>query len=193
MTADGNVRIFRKYDTKPELVTAFKALPNTEPSTICGAGMVTDWQQSSGALLVGGDSRDIKVWNSQYEVCVENIKTRAGSALTALSSDHIAGFIICAGFGDGSVRIYDRREPLKSAMVRVYRAVHRSWVGTLHMQRGGQRELVSGDTCGDVAQWDIRLEQPLRFFRAHQDGMPALAIHEHAPVFATCVQLSYIS
>ncbi|KAG0147202.1 hypothetical protein CROQUDRAFT_43208 [Cronartium quercuum f. sp. fusiforme G11] len=186
-TADGTVRIFRNYDRVQgqELVTAFKALPNMEPSTIGAAGMVTDWQQSSGMLMVGGDSREIKVWSSRREACVENIPTRAGSCLTSLSSDHVSGFIICAGFGDGAVRIYDRREAMKSSMVRVYKALHRSWVGTLHMQRGGQRELVSGDTCGDVGQWDVRLDQPLRFFRAHQDGMPALAIHEHAPVFGT--------
>ncbi|EGG06627.1 uncharacterized protein MELLADRAFT_36026 [Melampsora larici-populina 98AG31] len=184
-TADGNVRIFRNYERKPELVTGFKSLPNSEPSKVGSSGLILDWQQSSGLLLCGGDSREIKVWNSKKEMCIENIKTRSGSPLTSLSSDHVSSFIICAGFGDGSIRVYDRRESLKSSMVRVYKAIHRSWVHTLHMQRGGQRELVSGDSCGDVVQWDVRLDQPLRFFRAHDDGMPALDIHEHAPVFAT--------
>ena len=32
-----------------------------------GSGLVFDWKQSTGSLLVGGDSRVIKVWDAQTE------------------------------------------------------------------------------------------------------------------------------
>ena len=32
-----------------------------------GSGLVLDWKQSTGSLLVGGDSRVIKVWDAQTE------------------------------------------------------------------------------------------------------------------------------
>jgi regulatory associated protein of mTOR len=32
-----------------------------------GSGLVLDWKQSTGSLLVGGDSRVIKVWDAETE------------------------------------------------------------------------------------------------------------------------------
>lgn len=61
-----------------------------------------------------------------------------------MTSDQVAGDIVAAGFGDGMVRIYDRRQPGRPAMTRMYKGKHREWVTTIHMQRGGYRELVSG-------------------------------------------------
>lgn len=37
--------------------------------------------------------------------------------------------------------------------------------------------------------WDIRLTEPIRTFQAHQGGMTQIAVHEHAPIFATYVLL----
>jgi hypothetical protein len=49
--------------------------------------------------------------------------------------------------------------------------------------------IVSPDSLsGEVAVWDIRLAEPLKMFQAHQrnaNSLAALAVHEHAPVFAT--------
>ncbi|WAR53997.1 hypothetical protein PtB15_3B507 [Puccinia triticina] len=186
-TPDGNVRIFRDYEDpgKLEVVTAFKGLPNNEPSSLGESGSVTDWQQSTGLLIVGGNSRDIKVWNSRRERCVEDIKTRSNSCLTSVSSDHHSGWLIAAGFGDGSVRIFDRRKPSKNSMVKVFRAVHSSWCSKIKFQAGHRRELFSGDSTGLVSHWDVRLDSPLRTFLAHDEGMPALDLHDHSPILAT--------
>jgi regulator-associated protein of mTOR len=183
------VRIFRHYDRpgKLEVVSAFKGLPNNEPSSLGEAGCVTDWQQSTGLLIVGGNSRDMKVWNSRRESCIEDIKTRSNSCLTSLSSDHHSGWIISAGFGDGSVRIFDRRKPSKNSMVKVFRSVHSSWCSQIKFQGGHRRELFSGDSTGLVAQWDARFDSPLRTFMAHDEGMPALDLHDHSPLLATLV------
>lgn len=186
-TPDGNVRIFRDYDRpdRVEVVTAFKALPNNEPSSFGESGVVTDWQQSTGLLIVGGNSREIKVWNSRRESCIENLKTRSNSPLTTISSDHHSGWIISAGFGDGSIRIYDRRKATKNSMVKVYRSFHSSWLTKLKFQDGNRRELVSGDSTGSISQWDFRLDFPLRSFHSHPEGMPVLDLHDHAPILAS--------
>ncbi|KAA1125557.1 hypothetical protein PGTUg99_019325 [Puccinia graminis f. sp. tritici] len=186
-TPDGNVRIFRDYERpgKLAMVTAFKGLPNNEPSSLGESGSVTDWQQSTGLLLVGGNSRDIKVWNSRRERCVEDIKTRSNSCLTSLSSDHHSGWMIAAGFGDGSVRMFDRRKPPKNSMVKVFRSVHSSWCSTIKLQAGHRRELFSADSTGLIAQWDLRFDSPLRTFLAHEEGMPAFDLHDHAPILAS--------
>lgn len=69
--ADGVLRLYRNYDPAVDqgpvqMVSAFRGL--TELVTVRqGAGVVMDWKQSAGILLVGGDSRIIKVWDAQTE------------------------------------------------------------------------------------------------------------------------------
>lgn len=69
--ADGIVRLYRNYDSTLEqgplqMVSAFRAL-NEMVQLRQGSGLVMDWKQSSGTLLVGGDSHVVKVWDAQTE------------------------------------------------------------------------------------------------------------------------------
>jgi len=81
VSADGIVRLFRNYDPTLEqgplqMVSAFRAL-NEMVQLRQGSGLVMDWKQSAGMLLVGGDSRVIKVWDAQTEtqglVCLHKV------------------------------------------------------------------------------------------------------------------------
>ena len=116
---------------------------------------------------------------------LQDIPARSGSCITSLTSEQVAGNIFVAGFGDGAVRVYDRRQPPRDSMVKVWKDHHRSWIVKVHMQRGGMRELVSGSATGEVKLWDIRMESPVKSFLAHTKGMRNLSVHEHAPVIAT--------
>ena len=62
-----------------------------------------------------------------------------------MTCDQVAGNIVVAGFGDGGLRVYDRRLAPRDNMVRRYTGVHSSWVQNVHMQRGGNRELVTAE------------------------------------------------
>lgn len=205
-SSDGVLRIFRNYESPKdiELVTAFRGLTELIPSNR-NAGLVCDWQQGQGKALVAGDVKVIKVWNAATEVCCADIPARSSSCVTSLTSDQVAGQIFVAGFGDGAVRVFDRRLNSRSACVRVWRE-HRQWVVGVHLQRGGVRELVSGSRNGEVRLWDLRNERPIAGFDvtkmhvgtggadrtgAGGDGvatkamtMRSLSVHEHAPVFA---------
>ncbi|KAF3941315.1 hypothetical protein ABW19_dt0202382 [Dactylella cylindrospora] len=184
-SGDGVVRIYKNYedDRKIELVSAWRALTDLLPSNR-SSGLVAEWQQGRGALLVGGDMKVIRVWDAPREVCLQDIPARSGSCITSLTSDQVAGNIFVAGFGDGAVRVYDRRMDPRDAMVKVWKE-HKAWITKVHMQRGGLRELVTGSTNGDVKLWDIRNPSALLDVLAHKSGMRSLAVHEHAPVFAT--------
>lgn len=48
------------------MVSAFRGL-NEVIQTRQGSGVVTDWKQSLGTLLIGGDSRVIKTWDAGTE------------------------------------------------------------------------------------------------------------------------------
>lgn len=62
---------------------------------------------------------------------------------------------------------------------------HKAWVTGIHLQREGNRELVSGGFEGDIKIWDIRESQSLRTIEAHtHNEMTALAVHDHSSVIA---------
>ena len=69
-SSDGVIRILRNYESEKdiELVSAFRALTDIVPSNK-NAGLVLDWQQGQGKLLVAGDVKVIRVWNAATEIC----------------------------------------------------------------------------------------------------------------------------
>lgn len=114
----------------------------------------------------------------------QDIPARSGSCVTSLTSDQVEGNIFVAGFGDGAIRVYDQRERPTQSRIQQWKE-HTQWVTSVHMQRGGQRELVSGCRDGEVKLWDIRMGKSLRTVKATKDILRTLSVHEHAPVFAT--------
>lgn len=71
ISADGIIRLYRNYDPTldqgpVQMVSAFRGL-NEVIQMRQGSGVVMDWKQSAGTLLVAGDSRVIKVWDAQTE------------------------------------------------------------------------------------------------------------------------------
>ncbi|KAK0730004.1 raptor N-terminal caspase like domain-containing protein [Lasiosphaeris hirsuta] len=184
-SSDGVLRIYRCYDsdTNVELASSWRALTHMVPSNV-NSGMVFDWQQVNGQVLVAGDERVIRIWNAGHEMCTHEIPARSGSCVTSLTSDQMTGNIFVAGFGDGAIRVYDTRMKPQETMVRRWKDDSRQWVRSVHMQRGGQRELLSASRNGKVRLWDIRLDQPLKAFQTTKDVLRTASTHEHLPVFA---------
>ncbi|KAF2230305.1 putative TORC1 growth control complex subunit Kog1 [Viridothelium virens] len=184
-SSDGVIKVFRDYESqkKVELVSAFRALTDLVPSNR-NAGLVFDWQQGRGSMLVAGDVKVIRIWNAGTEICTNDIPARSGSCVTSLTVDQLEGDVFIAGFGDGAVRVYDQRCRPAEAMVKVWKE-HRQWVTNVHLQRGGVRELVSGCRSGEVKLWDIRNDKSIRTVKATSGTQRTLSVHEHAPVFAT--------
>lgn len=65
------MRLYRNYDPALDqgplqMVSSFRGL--TEVINVRrGSGLIMDWKQSGGSLLVGGDSRIIRVWDAHTE------------------------------------------------------------------------------------------------------------------------------
>lgn len=78
------IRLYRNYDPSlcngpVQMVSAFRGL-NEVLQVKGGSGVITEWKQSGGSLLVGGDSRIVRVWDahteSQVMVCLSEIGIR---------------------------------------------------------------------------------------------------------------------
>jgi len=184
-SSDGVLRIYRNYDSEEtvELASAWRALTHMVPSNV-NSGMVFDWQQVNGQVLVAGDERVIRIWNAGHEMCTHEIPARSGSCVTSLTSDQMTGNIFVAGFGDGAIRVFDTRMKPQDTMIRKWKDDSKQWVRSVHMQRGGQRELVSASRNGKVRLWDIRLDNPLKTLLTTKDVLRTASTHEHLPVFA---------
>ncbi|KAJ2902108.1 regulatory associated protein-mTOR [Zalerion maritima] len=185
-SSDGVMRVYRNYesDKSIELATSWRALTHMVPSNV-NSGMVFDWQQVTGRVLVAGDIRVIRVWAAAYETCIMDIPARSGSCVTSLTSDQMTGNLFVAGFGDGAVRVFDTRCRPQDSMVQKWKDdSDRQWIKSVHMQRGGQRELVSASRNGKVKLWDIRKDTPIGVIRTTKETLRTASVHEHLPVFA---------
>jgi regulator-associated protein of mTOR len=192
-SSDGVIKIYKHYEdmAKVELASSFRALSDLVTSDSQNAGLVFDWQQGQGRILVAGDDRVIRVWQAGHELCISDIPARSGSCITSLTSDQVEGNVFVAGFGNGSVRAYDQRLGPRDSMIMdwVNRGTdHRSWVVGAHLQRGGMRELISAESNGGIRLWDIRMRGAVASLPGNPHkprNLRALSVHEHAPVFAT--------
>ncbi|KAG0761248.1 hypothetical protein G6F32_001269 [Rhizopus arrhizus] len=183
---DGVIRLYKNYDQEQAiLVSSWRALKDMEKSNSRQSGLVTNWHQTHGYLFTGGDSKVIKVWDAQQELSVMDIPTKSLACVTSITSDQVNGNIIVAGFGDGSIGVYDRRLDPKECLVKKWEE-HKAWITNIHLQREGTRELVSGGLEGDIKIWDIRESQSLRTIEAHsRNDMTSLAVHDHSSVIAS--------
>jgi len=73
--ADNVIRLYRNYDPSTsqgtvQMVSAFRGLNEVVQMPRGGSGVILDWKQSGGSLLVGGDSRIIRVWDVHTETQV---------------------------------------------------------------------------------------------------------------------------
>ncbi|XBW36962.1 hypothetical protein QEN19_002542 [Hanseniaspora menglaensis] len=194
-TSDGVMQIYRDFqsDQDVELIASWRGLTDmliTPRST----GLVAEWQQSKGTFLVTGDVKIIRCWDALTESIEVDIPAKTSSLVTSLTSDQLAGNIFVAGFSDGTIRCYDKRVDPRESMVRLWKsgssgAGNKACINSVQMQRGGFRELVTGNNDGAVELWDIRYQEPVFGFSATgfngKSSLISTRIHEHAPVIAT--------
>jgi regulator-associated protein of mTOR len=153
------VRLYRNYDPDldqgpVQMVSAFRVLSEMIPVRH-GSGLILDWKQSgSGSLLVGGDSRIVRLWDAGTEtqvmvspdrpkyrrigpdcVIIKDLDTNSDAPVTSLVSDNASGSTFVAGFADGTVKVFDRRLEGEDAVVRSYNA-HSSWVQNVRWHPG---------------------------------------------------------
>ncbi|RKP25316.1 raptor N-terminal caspase like domain-containing protein, partial [Syncephalis pseudoplumigaleata] len=181
---DGAIRLYRNYDTAGvELVSSWRALVDRIPSNY-SSGLVTEWQQNNGTLLVGGDARVVRVWSAEREVCIEDIYTHSDSCVTSLTSDPMSNHLFIAGCGDGVVRVFDRRHPPRESLVISWNE-HPAWLLNVHQPQNRPHDLLSASMAGDIKLWDIRQVDSVLTIEADTNGLTAFAVHDHTPVMAS--------
>ncbi|KAF8899316.1 raptor N-terminal caspase like domain-containing protein [Infundibulicybe gibba] len=186
--ADGVIRLFRNYDPctdqgPVQMVSAFRGL-NEVVQMKQGSGVVLDWKQSSGDLLVGGDSRVIKLWDAQTETPGQDFDTKSDSPVTAITSEQGSSQTFLASFADGEIKLFDRRMGEADLTVRSY-FEHSSWVQNVRWHPTMSNSFLSASLDGEVKLWDIRgPPTTLKTWALHSGGLSAFDTHPGTGVFA---------
>ncbi|KAL4070418.1 raptor N-terminal caspase like domain-containing protein [Scleroderma citrinum] len=193
-SADGIVRLYRNYDPTLEqgplqMVSSFRAL-NEMVNVRRGSGIIMDWKQSGGSLVVGGDSRIIRVWDAHTELHVLNLETNSESPVTSIMSDYGSSSTFISAFADGAVKMFDRRLEEEDAVVRTYQG-HHSWVQNVRYHPKLSGQFLSASLAGDVRLWDVRgPDRPVQVLDLHPGGLSTFDVHPQTGVFATTSALT---
>ncbi|KAJ3813805.1 hypothetical protein F5876DRAFT_34250 [Lentinula aff. lateritia] len=189
-SADGVVRLYRNYDPlldpgPVQMVSSFRGLNEIVPMRH-GSGVVMDWKQSAGILLVGGDSKAIKTWDAQTEIQGLDMDTASDAPVTSIASDPGSSQIFVAGFGDGWIKVFDRRFEEDEAIVQTHRG-HNAWVQNVKPHPTMIYQFLSASVEGEVKLWDLRgrSDQAVTTWNLMQDvGLSAFDVHATAEVVA---------
>ncbi|KAJ7511862.1 hypothetical protein B0H11DRAFT_2268846 [Mycena galericulata] len=193
-SSDGVIRLYRNYDPAVDpgpvqMVSAFRGLTEIVPIRQ-GAGVVMDWKQSAGILLVGGDSRIIKVWDAQTETPTLDLDTNSESPVTAIVCDVGPSQIFAASFANGEVKIFDRRLEEENSVVRNY-VEHESWVQNVRCHPTISSQFLSASLDGKVKLWDLRGPDVASMtWDVHPHGLSAFDCHPTTGVFAASSTIS---
>ncbi|KAE9254607.1 hypothetical protein PF004_g960 [Phytophthora fragariae] len=186
---DGVIKIYHGLHSphpsidSPKLLSAFVAVPDLVPGTR-GSGLVMNWQQQAGAMYAGGNSSMLRGWDLRQEKCTVALPTQTDSCITSMASDESIPGMVVAGFGDGTLRIFDSRSRPDYSVKTIMRE-HASWVVQTHIY-AGRNELLTGSVTGELKFWDLRYpKNSVKSLEAHRSPMTALAVHDYAPIFAS--------
>ncbi|KAF6772371.1 hypothetical protein AHF37_06811, partial [Paragonimus kellicotti] len=128
-------------------------IPSSQP-----AGLVVHWSQSTSQLALGGDSRLIRLWDCEREARLRDVPTGADACVTVL--DRTADQrLLCAGFGDGGVRVFDLRAPASSTTTSTQHGdchifsgqADTGWIHAVQFGIGGR--LYATGSTGIVSAW----------------------------------------
>lgn len=150
-----------------------------------GSGLILDWKQSGGSLLVGGDSRIIRVWDAHTESQVLDLETNSESPVTSIISDSGSSSTFIAGFADGVVKVFDRRLEEEDAVVRSYHE-HHTWVQNVKYHSRIKGQFFSASLAGEVRLWDARSsDRAIQAWDPHPAGLSCFDVHPQTGLFAT--------
>ena len=179
-TDDRIVRIFKpdliNY-SKSNLITAFKAFGDSQKrASNIEVGLIVEWDESNEVLLCSGDTGHIRVWDMNKEL-YKDYATQAPSCVCSLST--FDNYTV-AGFGDGTIKLFDFRLSNSNVASTSSRSnqifQHNSFVLKVKIHKPSNK-LITSSTSGDINIFDLRTFQNV--LKSSINNEPATAVECH--------------
>ena len=185
-TDDRIVRLFKPdlmSFKSNQLVTAFTAFGDTEKKSLVSSGgaaesgLIVEWDEASETLMCAGDTDHIRVWDMTKEL-YNDFQTSVKSCVTSLSTH---GNLTVAGFGDGTVKLFDfRRSNLPVGLLNSINSglanQHNMFVLKVKIHKPSGR-LITSSTLGDVNIFDLRNMQNCLKTPINNEIVTAVEVH----------------
>jgi len=174
----------------PRLVSAFVAAGDLETGSR-SSGLVCAWAAGDASLYAGGHGPTLRRWDLGAEALAAAVATGTDACVTSLSPLEASPRVVFAGFGDGSLRLFDLRDRAAAAgsarpAAVAYPREHSAWVVHTHAHADAPRECASGCVAGDLKFWDARAPgASLRTVDVQNSTMTAFDAHGNAPLLAS--------
>ena len=167
-----------KVDTSMTGSTTASAIGSQTPR------IILKWEQNNGQLVAGGDYKVIRIWDAMTETKLRDIPTDCITSVSCISSDE--DHLICAGCSDGSIRIFDRREPYVQRVRPITFREHTHPIVAAQLFPESSTSpffVISTSSFGDVKFWDRRMLTSIRTMNVSNE-ITAMTFHPEADVFA---------
>ena len=179
-TDKGSIKIWKGITNRnsTELISSFTALSCSKKY-----GLLANWNQKSGKLMVGGEQNFVKLWDLSREISEQEINTGTFSPITSISSALEGdGKLRVASFADGSIKLFDVRvSSNESNSVARQWSEHKKQVVNTHFSKD-ERFIVSADSDCHVKFWDLRSSISFKTFTSNIGELSCFAAHDFAPI-----------
>eukprot|EP01130_Rhizamoeba_saxonica_P006831 TRINITY_DN2737_c0_g1_i1.p1 TRINITY_DN2737_c0_g1~~TRINITY_DN2737_c0_g1_i1.p1 ORF type:complete len:1142 (-),score=234.17 TRINITY_DN2737_c0_g1_i1:1851-5132(-) len=180
---DGIVRIWNDiYANTPRLVTAWRAIDKDDDlvkleNRIPSVGLLMECNDNDPKMIVSGNIRVLKIWDLETEL---SVPVPSGSEACVTSMTSLGNGEICAGFGDGTIRLYDPRA--NNGVLDTFHTEGTSQIVNV-CRLNNDTDFVSGSLDGQVSIFDIRTRSALTNFSVGT-GLTCLDAHPIFPLIA---------
>jgi regulator-associated protein of mTOR len=181
-THDRVVRLFKPdlvNFTNNQFITAFKAFDNGQiRESNIEVGLIEEWDEPSEKLLCAGDTGYIRVWDMSKELYTD-YPTQVKSCVSTLSCyDNLA----LAGFGDGTIKIFDFRQPTSTLSKVLYTYDMFVLKAKIHKP---SNTLITSSISGDVKIFDMRsMKSSLNISSKNSESTTVFECHPYNQVYA---------
>jgi regulator-associated protein of mTOR len=181
-THDRVVRLFKPdlvNFTNNQFLTAFKAFDNGQiRESNIEVGLIEEWDEPSEKLLCAGDTGYIRVWDMSKELYTD-YPTQVKSCVSTLSCyDNLA----LAGFGDGTIKIFDFRQPTSTLSKVLYTYDVFVLKAKIHKP---SNTLITSSISGDVKIFDMRsMKSSLNISSKNSEPTTVFECHPYNQVYA---------
>ena len=182
-TDAGVVRVWKGVEERgnTEMVGCFRAVESEGKKSV---KMVSDWNQFSGTLMVGGDTGQVRLWDLEEEKLVQEFLTPS-SVTNICSGLNSTGKLRLLTLSDGSVRVIDWREAQRSFSSKRGHlwSEHKKCIRSAHLSMD-QKTIVAADIDGLIKIFDVRSSVSVKTLKPKLKEFSCMTVHDFAPVIA---------